>query len=157
MQGVRLLCPLPSLHRRPVGFTLAMALLTIALSACITSPSLGGFHYEGADPIGRFSGDVTATGCYASFNSDGGLHVLFMGTVRRDWIGLDDLGDAVNVSANGVTWTLSRHACDVFEVQRWLDEKKAAHAVVRVDCTAPTGVHVQGTVHSDDCFVQRPR
>jgi hypothetical protein len=56
---------------------------------------------------------------------------------------------------SGVFRQVSREQCSVFDVRRWMDERKQLHVSIHLDCTSDD-VHVQGTAISDDCDYLAP-
>ena len=131
-----------------------LLILVAGVVGCQFGPSSGSLHYEGSDPIGAFSGDVSAWDCEGRFEQ-GSTQVYFSGTRRGDLINLGDEGQYVAVATRGGSWTMDRSACRAYDVRKWLDADKHLHVVVVVDCTS-AGVRVQGSVRSDACYVQRP-
>ncbi len=136
-----------------MGACPSLALILVAgLEGC---NSFGSLHYEGSDPMGAFSGDVSAWGCEGRFER-GATRIHFGGTRRGDLIGLGDDGKYITVLTRGGSWTLERWACRAWDVRDWFDAEKHLHVVVLVDCTSAEGVRVKGSVRSDACHVNRP-
>jgi hypothetical protein len=153
--------PSPNLARvRPRWAALSLVLVA-GLAGChkyelAFGPSSGSMHFEGSDPMGTFSGDVSAWDCHARF-VDGDTSVSFGGTRRNDVISLLYNG-SIHVSVRGGGWTVDRSMCRAFDVRKWFDAEKHLHVVVELaDCTSRGGVRVQGSVRSDACYVDRPR
>jgi len=137
-----------------------LLLLVVGLVECkkyefAFGPSSGSVHFEGSDPMGAFSGDVSAWNCQGRFAEES-TSVYFSGTRRSDMIGVGDDGGSVNVRTRGGEWTLERSACRAFDVRKWFDAEKHFHVLVLVDCTSAEGVRVQGSVRSDACYIKRP-
>lgn len=105
--------------------------------------------------MGAFSGDISAVGCSSRFNG-GLLDVLFGGEGRYDSIGLHADPESVVVVTAGGGWAAKRSECRAFDVRKWFDAEQHLHVVALVDCTSAEGVHVQGSVRSDACYVSRP-
>jgi hypothetical protein len=153
----------------PQAFTMrapAILLILVAgLVGCQFGPSSGSLHYEGSDPMGPFSGEVSAWDCHASFVNGALGEVYFAGMRRGDLISLvPDLVDptyptqSVHVLTRGGGWELDRSTCRTFDVRKWLDGDMHVHVVVVLgDCTSRNGGRVQGRVQSDACSVARPR
>jgi hypothetical protein len=142
-----------------------LLVLVAGLGGCKFGPSSGSLHYEGSDPMGPFSGDVSAWDCHGSFVNGSLGDVYFGGTHKGDLISLlPDLGDraaatqSVHVLTRGGGWELDRSTCRTYDVRKWLDGGKHLHVVVVLDgCTSRDGVRVEGSVRSDACYVDRPR
>jgi hypothetical protein len=144
----------------------ALVLVLVAgLAGCQFGPSSGSLHYEGADPMGGFSGDVSAWDCHGSFSDGYPGQVWFGGTNRGDVISLlPEPGDwayvtkSVHVLTRGGVFEVDRSTCRAYDVRKWFDGKKHLHVVVVLDdCKTADGVRVQGSVRSDLCYVDRPR
>jgi hypothetical protein len=141
-----------------------LLILVAGLGGCQFGPSSGRLHYEGSDPMGPFSGDVSAWDCHGSFMNGAIGDVYFGGTHRGDVISLlPDLGgrasstQSVHVLTRGGGWELDRSTCRTYDVRKWLEGGKLHVVVVLGGCTSRDGVRVEGRVRSDACYVDRPR
>ncbi len=110
-------------------------------------PSSGSFHFDGSDPMGAFSGEVSAYTCTGRFVGES-LQVMFGGDTRK-WISLEGRGDGparkgdderwISVVVRGVERKLFPSRGTTFDVRQWLDDDKQVHAHARVDCTSERG------------------
>ncbi len=131
----------------------AVLLLVAGLSGCVfgQASASGSLHFEGADRMGRFSGEVTAWNCQGSLKPTG---VIIQGA-RGDVI---DTGTEAHpfviVSTKGASWTLRPSDCRALDLRLWFDADNHQHVALRVDCTTE-GVHVAGSVRSE-CSFKRP-
>jgi hypothetical protein len=164
-QGDRLRVSHPQPLRRSSRSTLlrelriaAILLILVAgLIGCDLAfgPASGSVHFEGTDPMGAFSGYISAVRCSSHF--EGALpYVLFSGERRNDAIGVHADPESVIILTAGGGWTLKRSECRAFDIRNSFDAEKRLHVAVLVDCTSAEGVHVQGSVRSDACYVRRP-